>query len=680
MPIPPPAAAIALAPGIAGNPGEETAGMVALTAQQLLIFVTTAVAEAPTTEPVAVGVLWNDGGVITLSVGIPPVFTLQPQSDVIIDGTVVVLTWTATNATSFQVQSNDGSGWEDVAGATSSPYTTPPIEIADSGIQYRVSAIGPGGGPVYSDTATITVDPLHPSTSEYMVRVASAGGTVTPDGTALIDSIFSHAEDESLTLLRGYLFGSAVNVDSTTTRTVLELTGDGQTLTADAASDGSVLSGGAGSLCLSGDIVNQGRLSLSSESLFDNTDWTIFFYVQKPLRDDQGASGIESTYVISQYPAFANGSIRVTSDQTGGLSITVPGGTSINVTAGNIPGSQGGGLILPLTIFLTYVASTKELKAYNARTGALLGTGAAHSGGFTATATQMGNTAETTRRPNVLAMFGVLKYAGVLTGDQMDGVYETFFGNHCRLVDRVWIIGNSVTSGSDAQEATLNGARNWPSQFAVHAAQNNCITLRPSSMGGKTIYYFRPSDYTKPVESARPSVFPTYSSADSVDTWKLWKPTILVIDENQNTAANDSTTVDYEVDYGGCIDAITDDLRELIPDLKVVCGTQLAVGPAGMTLAEIIALETSSNNVWRKNLRDWSVLIRTDDRFDAFAEIYGAFNLGWDAASDGDAAAPLTDYPNGDPSLFFDDHQHPNFAGHTLMATAFIDAVESVRV
>jgi hypothetical protein len=35
-------------------------------------------------------------------------------------------------------------------------------------------------------------------------------------------------------------------------------------------------------------------------------------------------------------------------------------------------------------------------------------------------------------------------------------------------------------------------------------------------------------------------------------------------------------------------------------------------------------------------------------------------------------------YPNGDVALFYDDPQHPGFDGHTLMATGYWAATESI--
>lgn len=187
---PPPAAAIALAPGIAGNPGEETAGMVALTAVQLLAFVTQAIAECPSTEPVAPNVLWLDSGVLTLSVGIPPVITDQPDSQSIAEGLSVTLSVTATNATGYQWRRAGVA----ISGATSASYTFE-AAIADNGISYTCVATGLGGS-VTSNAAVLTVTSLPSITSATLVfdfNPAAAGFT---DGQAV--SSFAAANNGSI--------------------------------------------------------------------------------------------------------------------------------------------------------------------------------------------------------------------------------------------------------------------------------------------------------------------------------------------------------------------------------------------------------------------------------------------------------------------------------------------------
>lgn len=112
--------------------------------------------DAPSSEPIAANVLWNDGGVITLSVGIPPVITDQPDDDTAADGETAAFALTATNATSYQWQLDSGSGFANISGATSASYTTPTLTVSDDGNEYRCVVTGLGGS-VTSNVATLTI-------------------------------------------------------------------------------------------------------------------------------------------------------------------------------------------------------------------------------------------------------------------------------------------------------------------------------------------------------------------------------------------------------------------------------------------------------------------------------------------------------------------------------------------
>lgn len=113
-------------------------------------------AAIPTSEPVAIGVVWADSGVLTVSVGIPPVITLQPQSQTVAVGLQATFTVTATNATSYQWELNSGAGYASISGATAASYETPVLTESENGNLYRCVVTGLGGE-VTSDAATLTV-------------------------------------------------------------------------------------------------------------------------------------------------------------------------------------------------------------------------------------------------------------------------------------------------------------------------------------------------------------------------------------------------------------------------------------------------------------------------------------------------------------------------------------------
>lgn len=175
--------------GVAGEiqlAGGPSAGMSGTTLAALF-------AAFPTTEPVAIGVPWRDpsaGGAIKHSVGIPPAFTTHPLSQTIDEGSTVTFTWAATNATSFQLQKQEGGvgAWANVSGATSSPWTSGALtSAADNADVYRVSSVGPGGT-ANSNSATLTVLPAAPLTgitaavaisTKYLVPAWQASGRAT---------------------------------------------------------------------------------------------------------------------------------------------------------------------------------------------------------------------------------------------------------------------------------------------------------------------------------------------------------------------------------------------------------------------------------------------------------------------------------------------------------------------
>lgn len=127
----------------------------------LLDWMTESLAIAPTSEPVATGVVWIDSGVVSVSVGIPPAFSDHPDDATADHGGTATFSVTASNATSYQWQKQEsGAGaWSNVSGATLSSYTTGVLTYAaDNTDKYRCVATGPGGSTT-SNSATLTLNP-----------------------------------------------------------------------------------------------------------------------------------------------------------------------------------------------------------------------------------------------------------------------------------------------------------------------------------------------------------------------------------------------------------------------------------------------------------------------------------------------------------------------------------------
>lgn len=546
---------------------------------------------------------------------------------------------------------------------TSAAMTIP----AKSG-DYTVSVTNSNGGLSRTFGPVVVTTTDRSETTAYAARVSSGGGAMTSQGKRLVNRLYGTAAAASLA--RGYLFGEDVNipVDNDTSRTLLELTGNGESITADASSNDSTLYSNRGMVGLSGTTTGQGYLKTSSESLFTNSDWTIFLYAQKALETSISSP---SSMLLSQYSAFTNGHVYWEFDGTGNIQFYQIG-TGGRYLAGT---NSGGGFLGPCVGFLTFDYSTKTITPYDP-IGQAAGTPLVLTYDIAQLPTYFGNAQRSIAAPQKLGFASVLKFDTILSNSEMDEVWEVVRDESSH--DRVLIIGNSVTSGADAGEATGDTSRNWPCKFSQSAVLNNVFTYRVgTNMGGRTVYHFRPEDYTGAEGSA--ITLPTFISAYSIDNHLKYRPTILLNDDNQNAAAYSSLTADYEIDYGGCLDAIMDEIRNYVTDAKIVTGTQLAVQKGSYTdWADMVADFDSVTN-FRKNLRDWSVLTRSDSRYDAYAELYAYFNLGWDAGEDGDAEDPLNDYPNGDPSKFYDDDQHPDGDAHTEMASRYWTAVSSVR-
>lgn len=135
---------------IAGGP---SSGMTGTTLDALF-------AALPTSEPVATGVAWNNSGTIKLSPGIPPVVTDQPDDVSANEGATATFSLTATNATSYQWQKQEGGSgsFGNISGATSSSYTTGTLSIAsDNADVFKCVVTGPGGTTT-SNSAILTVE------------------------------------------------------------------------------------------------------------------------------------------------------------------------------------------------------------------------------------------------------------------------------------------------------------------------------------------------------------------------------------------------------------------------------------------------------------------------------------------------------------------------------------------
>lgn len=131
---------------------------------------------------------------VTLAVSTPPVIDQQPTppSATVCEGTGQqwCVGTSGSEPISYQWQRNIGSGWTDVSGATSDCYDAM-IEAS-----YRCVVWNDCGGPLYSDTVTLTVDtapaimPINdhetPAYEPYSYVPATAPGTTPADSWLLV--------------------------------------------------------------------------------------------------------------------------------------------------------------------------------------------------------------------------------------------------------------------------------------------------------------------------------------------------------------------------------------------------------------------------------------------------------------------------------------------------------------
>src|SRR3974390_2034990 len=63
-----------------------------------------------------------------------------------------------TSLPTYQWQTNNGAGWVNIASATNASYTTVPLPLADTGLQFQCAITAPcDGSSVTSSVATVSV-------------------------------------------------------------------------------------------------------------------------------------------------------------------------------------------------------------------------------------------------------------------------------------------------------------------------------------------------------------------------------------------------------------------------------------------------------------------------------------------------------------------------------------------
>lgn len=104
-----------------------------------------------------------------------PVITTAPSDQTVADGQDATFSVTATGASAYQWQVNDGSGWADINGATSATYTVTAAPLSMHNYEYRVNTI--------CDTFSTTS-----SAAALLVTCTPATITTAPTGQAAVEN------------------------------------------------------------------------------------------------------------------------------------------------------------------------------------------------------------------------------------------------------------------------------------------------------------------------------------------------------------------------------------------------------------------------------------------------------------------------------------------------------------
>jgi alpha-tubulin suppressor-like RCC1 family protein len=138
------------------------------------------------------GLVISNSAVLTVTPLVAPSFSTQPTDQGMVEPSTATFTAVVGGSPvptlQWQMSTDGGSNWVDIAGATSTSYTTAATALADSGKQYRVVAIN-SAGPVVSAVATLTVTLATPPLSASLSAGKIAVGTfhacaVKADATA----------------------------------------------------------------------------------------------------------------------------------------------------------------------------------------------------------------------------------------------------------------------------------------------------------------------------------------------------------------------------------------------------------------------------------------------------------------------------------------------------------------
>ena len=113
-----------------------------------------------------------------VSAGAGPAITAQPTNVTVCEGAAASFSVTATGVSSYQWQVNTGSGFTNIAGATTATYNIAATTAAQNGSSYHCVLVGQCGTTTSAD-ATLTVQTAPAITSQPANTTACAGSSAT---------------------------------------------------------------------------------------------------------------------------------------------------------------------------------------------------------------------------------------------------------------------------------------------------------------------------------------------------------------------------------------------------------------------------------------------------------------------------------------------------------------------
>ncbi|HLV94317.1 MAG TPA: immunoglobulin domain-containing protein, partial [Candidatus Acidoferrales bacterium] len=128
------------------------------------------------------GSVASNSATLTVTSPLPPTITTQPANQTVTEGQTATFSVVASGTAplTYQWMENTGSGFDNISGATSSSYTTPPTVMStDNGAVFEVT-ITNGEGSVTSNPATLTVNAAPPTiTTQPATQMVLVGQTAT---------------------------------------------------------------------------------------------------------------------------------------------------------------------------------------------------------------------------------------------------------------------------------------------------------------------------------------------------------------------------------------------------------------------------------------------------------------------------------------------------------------------